>query len=46
MVTRSRCGTSNGLAVKALVEGGEVVEALRERILGRVGVVDVINRTQ
>ena len=43
VVTEADCGTSNGLAVKALVEGGEVVEALRERILGRVGVVDVIN---
>ena len=29
--------------MKALVEGGEVVEALRERILGRVVVSDVIN---
>ncbi|MDO9010074.1 MAG: DNA-directed RNA polymerase subunit beta', partial [Thiobacillus sp.] len=29
--------------VKALVEGGEVVEALRERILGRVAASDIIN---
>ena len=42
VVTEDDCGTSNGLAVKALVEGGEVVEALRERILGRVAVVDVV----
>jgi len=33
VVTENDCGTTNGLAVKALVEGGEVVEALRERIL-------------
>jgi hypothetical protein len=36
VVTEDDCGTSNGVAMKALVEGGEVVEALRERILGRV----------
>src|SRR5258708_12108238 len=29
--------------MKALVEGGEVVEALRDRILGRVAVADVVN---
>src|ERR1700682_148738 len=31
------------MAMKALVEGGEVVEALRERILGRVTATDVYN---
>src|SRR5204863_2698221 len=31
------------MALKALVEGGEVVEALRERILGRVVAADVFN---
>ena len=34
VVTEDDCGTTNGVAMKALVEGGEVVEALRERILG------------
>jgi DNA-directed RNA polymerase subunit beta' len=29
--------------MKALIEGGEVLEALRERILGRVAIVDVVN---
>ena len=43
VVTEDDCHTTNGLAVKALVEGGEVVEALRERILGRVAVADVVN---
>ena len=41
VVTEDDCGTTNGVAMKALVEGGEVVEALRERILGRVVVADV-----
>ena len=43
VVTEDDCGTKNGLVVKALVEGGEVVEALRERILGRVAASDIIN---
>jgi DNA-directed RNA polymerase subunit beta' len=36
------CGTTEGLTVKPLIEGGDVVEALRERVLGRVTVLDVI----
>ncbi len=43
VVTETDCGTSNGVAMKALVEGGEVVEPLRERILGRVTVSDVLH---
>jgi hypothetical protein len=43
VVIEDDCGTSNGVAMKALVEGGEVVEALRDRILGRVAVADVVN---
>ena len=43
VVTEDDCGTENGVAMKALVEGGEVVEALRERILGRVTVAEVLH---
>ena len=43
VVTEEDCGTKNGLAVKALIEGGEIVEPLRERILGRVAASDIIN---
>jgi DNA-directed RNA polymerase subunit beta' len=43
VVIEDDCGTTSGFAMKALVEGGEVVEALRERILGRVVVTDVVN---
>jgi DNA-directed RNA polymerase subunit beta' len=43
VITESDCGTSNGRSMKALVEGGEVIEALRERILGRVAASDVVN---
>jgi DNA-directed RNA polymerase subunit beta' len=43
VVIEDDCGTAQGMAMKALVEGGEVVEALRERILGRVTATDVVH---
>ncbi len=43
VVTEDDCGTTNGVAMRALVEGGEVIEPLRDRILGRVTAVDVMN---
>jgi DNA-directed RNA polymerase subunit beta' len=43
VVTEDDCGTLAGFAMKALIEGGEVVEALRERILGRVVSADVMH---
>ena len=43
VITEDDCGTQNGFAVKALVEGGEVIEPLRERILGRVTVDDLVD---
>ncbi|MGB5305663.1 MAG: DNA-directed RNA polymerase subunit beta' [Gammaproteobacteria bacterium] len=35
------CGTAGGLLLTPLVEGGDVVEPLRERVLGRLTVTDV-----
>tara|TARA_B100000686_G_scaffold83856_1_gene90634 strand:- start:1524 stop:5753 length:4230 start_codon:yes stop_codon:yes gene_type:complete len=43
VVIENDCNTINGVAMKALVEGGEVIEALHERILGRVAATDVVN---
>jgi DNA-directed RNA polymerase subunit beta' len=43
VVTEDDCSTQNGVSMKALVEGGEVVEALRERILGRVLATDLLH---
>ena len=42
VVTEIDCGTSNGLAMSPLVEGGDVVEALGERVLGRVLAEDIL----
>ena len=36
VVTEVDCGTKNGVSMAPLVEGGDVVEPLRERVLGRV----------
>src|SRR5689334_2163317 len=43
VVTEDDCETKAGLTMKALVEGGEVVEALKERILGRTLATDLIH---
>ena len=43
VVTQEDCGTHNGIAMRALVEGGEVIESLRDRILGRVAAIEVVN---
>jgi DNA-directed RNA polymerase subunit beta' len=43
VITEDDCGTGNGMVMKALVEGGDVVEPLRDRILGRVAAADVVN---
>ncbi len=35
------CGTQNGLTMTPIIEGGDVVEPLVERVLGRVAAIDV-----
>jgi DNA-directed RNA polymerase subunit beta' len=42
VVLEDDCGTRHGLSMVPIVEGGEVVEALGERVLGRVLVEDVL----
>ncbi len=41
VVTEPDCGTLESLSMTAIVEGGDVVEALRDRVLGRVVAEDV-----
>jgi DNA-directed RNA polymerase subunit beta' len=41
VVTEVDCGTVNGLSITPIVEGGDVVEGLGERVLGRVVSEDV-----
>jgi len=42
VVTEIDCGTDRGLMMAPLVEGGDVVEPLRERVLGRVVARDLL----
>ncbi|WP_158162155.1 DNA-directed RNA polymerase subunit beta' [Grimontia hollisae] len=42
VVTETDCGTSEGINMMAVIEGGDVKEALRERVLGRVVAEDVL----
>src|SRR6201997_2510769 len=41
VVTEDDCGTANGVSITPIVEGGDVVEGLGERVLGRVASEDV-----
>ena len=43
VVTTEDCGTDQGINTRALVEGGEVIESLRDRILGRVPAIDILH---
>jgi len=41
VITETDCGTTNGLTMTPIVEGGDVVEPLRDRVLGRIVARDV-----
>ncbi len=43
VVTEDDCGTHEGSVMRAIVEGGEVIESLRDRVLGRTVVEDVLH---
>jgi DNA-directed RNA polymerase subunit beta' len=43
VVTEQDCGTHEGSLMRAIVEGGEVIESLRDRILGRTAAEDVLH---
>ncbi len=41
VVTEDDCGTTMGITMTPHIEGGEIVDPLRERVLGRVVAEDV-----
>ncbi|MCX5592823.1 DNA-directed RNA polymerase subunit beta' [Alcaligenes endophyticus] len=43
VIIEKDCGTSQGYTMKAILDGGEVIEPLRDLILGRVAAVDIVN---
>ncbi|WP_291366972.1 DNA-directed RNA polymerase subunit beta' [Acetobacter sp. UBA5411] len=45
IIVENDCGTERGLTIRAVMDGGEVVSSLSERILGRTLAADVVNPT-
>ena len=43
IVTEDDCGTENGFVMRAVIEGGDIIEPLAERILGRTTATEVIS---
>jgi len=43
IITENDCGTLDGIQISSLTEGGEVIEPLGDRILGRVALEDVLD---
>jgi DNA-directed RNA polymerase subunit beta' len=43
IITEEDCGTTRGLMTSAVVEGGEVIALLADRILGRTAAVDILD---
>jgi DNA-directed RNA polymerase subunit beta' len=43
IIVEPDCGTMEGLSVKAVIEGGEVISPLAERMLGRTAAVDIVD---
>ncbi|HXA54711.1 MAG TPA: hypothetical protein VNV37_07535, partial [Solirubrobacteraceae bacterium] len=43
IITEEDCGTTRGLTMRAVVDGGEVISPLSDRILGRSAAVDIVD---
>ena len=43
VITEEDCGTIDGINVTPLVEGGEIIERVSDRVLGRVALEDIID---
>jgi DNA-directed RNA polymerase subunit beta' len=43
IITEEDCGTTRGLMTRAVVDGGEVIAPLADRIIGRTAAVDILN---
>jgi DNA-directed RNA polymerase subunit beta' len=41
IVTERDCGTADGIYVEPIIESGEIIEPLRDRIVGRVSLEDI-----
>ena len=43
IIVEHDCGTTRGLTMRSIVEGGEIISPLSERILGRAAAVDTLD---
>ncbi|HEX6545884.1 MAG TPA: DNA-directed RNA polymerase subunit beta', partial [Bryobacteraceae bacterium] len=43
IITENDCGTQDGIYVEPIIESGEIIEPLRDRIVGRVALEDQID---
>jgi DNA-directed RNA polymerase subunit beta' len=43
VIVEHDCGTEDGISVSSVVEGGDVLESLRNRVLGRVIASDIVD---
>jgi len=43
IITEDDCGTLDGVYISALIEGGEIIEPIGERLLGRVALEDIVD---
>src|SRR5205823_94803 len=43
IITEPDCGTTRGLATRAVIEGGDIIATLDDRILGRCAAVDIVD---
>ncbi|HHD11554.1 MAG TPA: DNA-directed RNA polymerase subunit beta' [Deltaproteobacteria bacterium] len=43
VIVEEDCGTLDGIYISSLVEGGEIIEPIGERLLGRVALEDVVD---
>jgi DNA-directed RNA polymerase subunit beta' len=43
IITEPDCGTTRGLTMRAVVDGGEVIAPLADRILGRTAAIDIVD---
>ena len=43
VVTEQDCGTDEGLVMTSVIDGGDIIESLSERVLGRIVAKDVVD---
>jgi len=43
IITAKDCGTRNGMETRSLIEGGEIIEHVGDRVLGRVAAEDILD---